>query len=62
LLVTDLAFHITDAASWIERWIWRINGVYRKLGPTLLLRLGLLPEPGAGRHSSVLSAALVRGA
>jgi len=44
LLVTDLAFYIADAATWIERWIWRLNGVYRKLGPTLLFRLGALRE------------------
>jgi len=51
LLVTDLAFYITDAPTWIERSIWRLNGVYRKLGPTLLFRLGALRNPDRGARS-----------
>lgn len=56
LVLTDLAFHIDDAPSSIERWIWRFNGVYRQLGPTLLLRIGALR--GAGKGAGNLSRVL----
>lgn len=39
LLLTDLCFHIRDAEGLATRLFWRANGVWRRFGPSRMVRL-----------------------
>jgi hypothetical protein len=45
LILTDLAFNMRSATNWIDRAYWRMSGVWRRFGPTLLVANVLLREP-----------------
>ncbi len=49
LILTDLAFNMQTATSHLERWYWRLSGVWKRFGPTLLVRRVFLREPAVVR-------------
>jgi hypothetical protein len=42
LILVDACFHIGHCERARDRWAWRLNGVYRRLGPSWTARVGLL--------------------
>jgi hypothetical protein len=49
LVVTDLAFNMQSAGNRRERWYWQMSGVWRRFGPTGLVRHVLLRDPAVAR-------------
>jgi hypothetical protein len=49
LVLTDVAFNMQTASTRIERWYWQFSGVWRRFGPTHLVRRVLLHDPAVAR-------------
>jgi hypothetical protein len=49
LILTDLAFNMVKAANGVERLYWRLSGVWRRFGPTGLVRHVLLRDATLAR-------------
>lgn len=49
LVLTDLAFNMQSASKRIERWYWQFSGVWRRFGPTHLVRRVLLSDAEVAR-------------
>jgi len=49
LVLTDLAFNMQTAAKRIDRWYWQLSGVWRRFGPTYLVRRVLLHDAAVAR-------------
>ncbi len=44
LVLTDLAFNMPSATRRLDRWYWQLSGVWRRFGPTGLVRHVLLRD------------------
>jgi hypothetical protein len=47
LVVTDLCFHVQDSPSRVARAFFRANGMWRRFGPSRILRLAAVSDRAA---------------